>query len=86
MSLKIFFSRTTAPEMPIFTKKHVYIVKILNCKNRNPRTKTGAPGGVQNLTGKYIEKMFKNLLLKNHCTRNANIYTKACIYSEDSKL
>ena len=60
MSLQIFFSRTTAPEMPIFTQKLVYIVKILNCKNRDPRTKTGAPGGVQSLT--YIEihrKMFK---------------------------
>lgn len=25
-------------------------------------------------------------LLKNYCTRNANIYTKAFIYSEDSDL
>jgi len=55
---KIFFSRSSAPKMPIFTQKLGYIVKILNYKNRYTQTKTGAPGGVQCLTKKYIENMF----------------------------
>lgn len=39
-------------------------MKILNCKSRDDRAKTGAPGGVHSLT--RIRKKFKNLLLKNY--------------------
>lgn len=43
--LTIFFSRMTAPEMPVYSQKLVCIPKILYGKNRNPKTKTGAPDG-----------------------------------------
>lgn len=39
VSLKILFSKTTAPEMPKFVEKLVYVVKILHCKNRGPLKK-----------------------------------------------
>lgn len=59
---KISFSRTNAPKMPIFLQKpvHVCVVMIQNCKNRGPKTITGAAGRVQSLT--CIGKCKKNLL------------------------
>lgn len=38
--------KNTAPELPIVTPKLVYMVKILDCKNRDPRTNYWAPRGV----------------------------------------
>lgn len=38
---KIFFLRITALEMTMFTQKLVYMVKILNCKIRDPGLKLG---------------------------------------------
>lgn len=63
--------------------KACFIVKILNCKHRDRRANTVAPGGIQSLIQKYVGKMIEHLLLKNHCTRSANIYTKASIYNEN---
>lgn len=62
MYLKIFFFRTTTPEMPMF----IQIVEIPNCEHCDPQPNTGAPIGVQSLTEQYIEKMFNNLLHKNY--------------------
>lgn len=44
MSLKVSSSKLTAPEIPIFKQKLVFVVKILNNINFAPRTKRGAPG------------------------------------------
>lgn len=51
MPIKKFFSRLTAPEMPMFTQKivPVYKVKIIDCKTCDSRTYTMAQGGVQSL-------------------------------------
>lgn len=73
--------------MPTFERKLVYIVKIVNCQNRDPQIKTGARGGVQILKIEIRRKnIYKNFLVKNHCTRHANIYIKVCIINEDSNL
>lgn len=85
VSLKIFFSRTTVPDMPIFTKKLIFIVKILNYKNRDPRTKTGAPDRVQSLTQDYKGKVFKNIL-KNYNATVCEITVQASLNCEDSEL
>lgn len=66
MYLKIFFFRTTTPEMPMFIQKLVYIMEIPNCEHCDPQPNTRAPIGVQSLTEQYIEKMFNNLLHKNY--------------------
>lgn len=78
------FSNTPALEMPLYTPTLVYIVEILNYENLDPRTKIGAPVMVQSLRQIICSKMFI-FLSKHHCLRNANIYTEACSYSEDSK-
>lgn len=47
-------SKTTLPELLIFTQQHVYIVKILNC---DLQTYTGAPKGVSSFVEIYKEKV-----------------------------
>lgn len=45
--LKVFLARATASERLILTQKvvHVYIMKILNCKNHGPGQKLGLQAG-----------------------------------------
>lgn len=66
MLKKIFLSRTTSSEMPKFTQKFVYIVMILNCKNRNPPGLNWGPRRGSKFNNEMYCTMFKNILLKNH--------------------
>ena len=53
------------------------IVEIQVCSNHDPRGYDGATIGDQSFTYDYIGKIFKNLLLKNHWARKAEIYMEA---------
>ena len=83
---KIFFSRTTGPGKLRFIWKLPDIEEIHVCSNHDPRGYDGATIGDQNFTYDYIGKLFKNLLLKNHWARKAEIYMEASWYSGDSCL
>ena len=56
------------------------------CSNHDPRGYNGATIGDQSFTYDYIGKIFKNLLLKNHWTRKAEMYMEASWYRGDSSL
>ena len=75
--LKIFFSRTTGPGKLKFIWKLPDLVEIQVCSHHDPRGYYGAPMGDQTFTYDYIGKIFKNLLLKNHWARKAEIYMEA---------
>lgn len=51
----------------------VYIVTILNCKNCDPRTKTGAPRRFHSLTQKYVDQCLKIFYSKT-------IFTQTLVY------
>ena len=84
--LKIFFSRTTGQGKLRFTWKLPDIEEIQVCSNHDPWGYDGATIRDQSFTYDYIGKIFKNLLLKNHWARKAEIYMEASWYSGDSSL
>lgn len=77
--LKTFFFRTTRPNLTKLGTKH-HEKGNLNCKIKDKFLFK------RMIIGKYtvVEMVcLKNHLLKNRCTRNANIYNKACIWNEE---
>ena len=83
---KNLLSRTTGPGKLRFIWKLPDIEEIQVCSNHDPRGYDGATIGDQSFTYDYIGKIFKNLLLKNHWARKAEIYMEASWYRGDSSL
>ena len=82
----IFFSKTIRPEKLKLKWKHPQVVQIQVCSNYGPRGQGGAPRGGSCFTQEYIEKIFKNLLLKHYQAREAQIKVEASSGSVDSSL
>ena len=61
-------------------------MQIQICENHDPRGQGGATIGGSSFTQEYIEKIFKNLLLKNYWARKAQIKMGASTGSVDSNL
>ena len=64
-TLKIFLSEITRPRALIFGMQHYLMVLYQSCSNYFPGVKIGPALGRLSLHS-YIEKILKNLLVKNH--------------------